>query len=311
MSTYKKRSFVSRIAEVYIRLTGDKGVFQSEEKTRKYMEERKRINSKGYEMPKKIRLNSELSINKGHNMQSFILSPNTGNNEDAVVLYFHGGAYVNQPVLQHFVFLDEIAIGSGMEIHMPIYPKAPNVTCSESMEVLLDYYRNDFLHKVNGKRIIFMGDSAGGGLALAFYERIKKEGLPLPTQLQLFSPWVDLSMEHPEVKALEKMDPMLSVTGLKVMGRAWAGELDSKNPSVSPLYGDLEIDASVRIFVGTREILLPDSRRLRDLLLDKNKGKNNFQMEYHEEKDMNHVYVLLPIPEGKEAIQKIVRALRS
>lgn len=315
MLTYKGRSFLSRIVEIYIKLTGDQQVFRSAKKMKNYMQERRVMNSKVYEIPRREKYASAIGSYDFQGMNYHVLDPLKNKDtpleaeQESIILYFHGGAYVNQPVLQHWVFLDEIAQKSAMPIIVPIYPKAPNASCSEAMEILLAFYEQDFLKRAKGKRIVFMGDSAGGGLALAFYQVVQERELSLPTMLQLFSPWVDVTMTDPQISGLVKQDPMLSVEGLKIMGRAWAKDRVLEEPLISPIYGDLDLPCRVRIFVGTREILLPDSRRLKEQLLLKNKCNSEFQLDYFEAVGMNHVYVLLPIPEGKAAINEIVKGL--
>ncbi|MBN2221282.1 MAG: alpha/beta hydrolase fold domain-containing protein, partial [Vallitaleaceae bacterium] len=266
MLTCKERSFVSRLAEVYIKLTGDQQVFRSTKKMKNYMQERRVMNSKVYEIPRREKYASAIHSYTFQGMDYHVLDPLKNKNipleedQESIILYFHGGAYVNQPVLQHWVFLDEIAQKSATSIVVPIYPKAPNACCSEAMETLLVFYEQDFLKRAKGKRIVFMGDSAGGGLAITFYKVVQERELRLPKLLQLFSPWVDVTMTDPQIPGLIKQDPMLSVEGLKIMGSAWAKERELDDPFVSPIYGDLELPCRVRIFVGTREILLPDSR---------------------------------------------------
>jgi len=49
-------------------------------------------------------------------------------------------------------------------------------------------------------RFIFMGDSAGGGLALAFAQKLLDENAAIqPIKSILFSPWLDLSMQNTEI----------------------------------------------------------------------------------------------------------------
>ena len=49
---------------------------------------------------------------------------------------------------------------------------------------------------VSPHNIIFMGDSAGGGLVLSVLGAAKAEGLPLPAGGILWSPWVDLTGDY-------------------------------------------------------------------------------------------------------------------
>ena len=56
------------------------------------------------------------------------------------------------------------------------------------------------LHKaVHPSQIVFGGDSAGGGMALALLQIIRDAGLPLPAAAVLISPWSDLTHSFPSV----------------------------------------------------------------------------------------------------------------
>ena len=64
------------------------------------------------------------------------------------------------------------------------------------------------------------GDSAGGGLALGLAETLADAGLPQPERIVLLSPWLDLTLSHPDLPAVEAHDPWLSSVGLRVAGEA-------------------------------------------------------------------------------------------
>ena len=56
------------------------------------------------------------------------------------------------------------------------------------------------LHKaVPHSKIVFAGDSAGGGLCLSVLTILRDLGLPLPAGAVLISPWVDLTHSFPSV----------------------------------------------------------------------------------------------------------------
>lgn len=103
-----------------------------------------------------------------------------------------------------------------------------------------------------------MGDSAGGGLSLALAEYFRMEGIRLPDELVLISPWVDTVMENEEIKAYEPKDPFLCVSSLRVCARHWAGDLDVHDWRISPIYGDMKGIHNVTVFTGTSEIFYPD-----------------------------------------------------
>ncbi|CAG8824102.1 20475_t:CDS:2, partial [Dentiscutata erythropus] len=50
---------------------------------------------------------------------------------------------------------------------------------------------------INPKKIVFAGESAGGGLTLATLLFLRDAGLPLPGGAVVLSPWVDLTHSMP------------------------------------------------------------------------------------------------------------------
>ncbi|KAK1231819.1 hypothetical protein PQX77_005033 [Marasmius sp. AFHP31] len=63
------------------------------------------------------------------------------------------------------------------------------------------------LHKpVPPEKIVFAGDSAGGGLCLSVLAILRDMGVPMPAGAVLISPWVDLTHSFPSVMANSKTD---------------------------------------------------------------------------------------------------------
>ena len=58
---------------------------------------------------------------------------------------------------------------TGAEVVLMVYPKAPVYTCSESYDACVKYYL-EYIEKNSCGKIVFMGDSAGGGMALGMAE---------------------------------------------------------------------------------------------------------------------------------------------
>jgi acetyl esterase/lipase len=148
-----------------------------------------------------------------------------------------------------------------------------------------------------------MGDSAGGGFSAAFCEYLAVNDMPQPENLILISPWVDMSMsgDYDDVE----YDPMLGIEGAREIGKAWAGDLDTKDYKVSPLFGEVDKLPKTTIFVGTHEIIYPDIVEFYNKLHD-----NGVDAELIVGEEMSHVYPLYPmVPEAKEAFNRIVEIL--
>src|SRR6185295_17054509 len=105
------------------------------------------------------------------------------------------------------------------------------------------------------------GDSAGGGLALAYAISSIRRGRPVPAGMVLIAPWLDATLSNPEIAAVEALDPWLARPGLVAAGRAWAMGDHPERWEVSPIYAgdeDLARLPPTTVFIGTHDILHPD-----------------------------------------------------
>src|SRR6202453_1301621 len=58
--------------------------------------------------------------------------------------------------------------------------------------------------------IVFAGESAGGGLAVATLVNARDHGLPLPAAAFLMSPYADLTLAGTTMETKRELDPQLS-----------------------------------------------------------------------------------------------------
>ena len=116
---------------------------------------------------------------------------------DAVVFYMHGGGYQHDFSSFHWKFLKKVVEKTGAEVIAPAYRLIPFGTCRDAFELIVPLYR-EYADRYREKKLILMGDSAGGGLALALAEYFRAEGIRMPDELILMSPWVDVAMENPD-----------------------------------------------------------------------------------------------------------------
>lgn len=301
----EERSVSSKVIEEAIWLSGVKKKSQSKEKTKKQIQKALKKNAKPYKFPKLIRMKAKIVKEVCDGMDYYIV--NKQENEKNIVIYMHGGCYVNQPVYFHWKFIEQVAINTGYTIYVPIYPKAPNCTYVECYQKVLKLY----LEIVNNeeevdKNVAFMGDSAGGGFILAFAQYLRNSGIRKnANNIIMISPWLDMALENPDIKELEKVDPSIAIYGIGEMAKTWAGGSTFDNYMLSPLKGTFEKLGKMTIFIGTHEVLLPDARELKDKLTDLGLDFNYYEYPY-----MNHVFPLFPIiPEAKKAKKTIYKIL--
>lgn len=298
----EKRSFRSWLSEKLLQLRLKRGWFNSHEKPEPFLELRRKINAEQFVMPTPLKLLAVIERQRIEGLDCILLSERAAVSP-LRILYLHGGAYVEQPILPHWLFLDRINNQCKATIIVPLYPKAPEYTIDDTFDSLVNLYRR-MLESSRSSDIVIMGDSAGGGLALALAQQIALESLNKPKALILISPWLDITMRNAAIDSLEREDPMLNRRFLQVMGKAWAGEMDPNHWRLSPINGPVERLPPTSLFVGTHELFLADARKF--TMLCRRKG---VAVEYHEYPKMNHDFPLFPIPEARDAQREIVKTI--
>ena len=151
-------------------------------------------------------------------------------------------------------------------------------------------------------RIAFVGDSAGGGLALATLYKLRDEGFALPAAAVAVSPWTDLALTGPSLQLNAAVDPMLDVAMLPALANGYLGGADPHNQYASPLYGNASGLPPTLIHVGSDEILRDDAVRMADKL-----RAAGCDVEIEIWPRMPHAWhhFARVLPEGRDAIARI------
>lgn len=222
------------------------------------------------------------------------------NNTDVVMLYLHGGAYMANITRQHWDFTEQLIIRTKATVVVPDYPLAPEAVFTETYAFIENLYAA-ILAEYPSKRIILLGDSAGGGLAFGFVQQLRNEGKKQPEQVILFSPWLDISMRNPLMIPIDKEDNILSIKGLQIAGQKYAGTADLKDFRVSPLYGSLKGLCRISVFTGTKDILNPDVKKLKELMNEQQLNLNCFEYPH-----LFHDWVIITsLKESQDVINKV------
>lgn len=252
------------------------------------------------EIPKRIKFARPMKEYRMDGMQVFEMA--TADESKPIILYLHGGGYIHTFSKMHWKMLAEISEATGCGIIAPNYPLLPKHTAREAHALVLKLYR-ELLKRYPAHRIIIMGDSAGGGFSLALAEEINDLSHPLPRQVILISPWVDITGGD---ESIEEYDTWLRCKPLRQYGLDWANNLNPHDPMVSPLYGNMKGLPSTDIFVGTWEIFYPDIIKCSEKLKEA-----GVSVSLHVGFQMGHVYPLYPAPEGKKARKEIAEIINS
>lgn len=223
-----------------------------------------------------------------------------------VLVYLHGGGYAFGPIEMQWEYITELALKTGYAAllidfrQLPEYPFPAGL--DDSVKVIAHLEENNALPP----NWILVGDSSGGGLALATCYRLKEAHQPLPGKLVLLSPGLDLSGSNEELPQLDKIDPIISLAFYQKMGKAYAAQHDARDPQISPLFGELKGLPLLLLQVGARELLVGDCRKFRERC-----EKEGVQLQYEEYPGMFHVFPTYGfLPESKRAADAQVNFIR-
>lgn len=187
-----------------------------------------------------------------------------GCSSEHTLLHLHGGGYVMGSCGSHRSLTSQTAVACGIEAVLPEYRLAPEHPSPAALEDAVAAYRALLALGREAHTIVLLGDSAGGGLALATLVALRDAGVPLPAATVLLSPWTDLTFSGESVTTRAAVDPWISPPLLAPFSRHYIGDLDPADPRVSPLFADLRGLPPMLIQVGDQEVLLSDSTRLAD-----------------------------------------------
>ena len=210
-----------------------------------------------------------------------------------VVVAIHGGAYVGRATIFHWWTYADMARQRGATVVVPDYTLAP-VGTAETEVVRMTDFISQMIDEHGTENVSVLGDSAGGGLALLAAQALVRRGSSMPGRLVLLAPWLDVSMSDP--RSAQADDPLLDVANAAKDGRLWAGNLSTKDPLASPLFGSFEGLPPTAVYSSSRDMLAIDALRLRDRVLAEDIQNFTFRLR----KDLLHDFVIYtPLPDAQ------------
>ena len=206
-----------------------------------------------------------------------------------VLLYLHGGGYVMGNPGMERSFIARIALGAGAShVFSADYRLAPNHPFPAAVDDAFSAYLGMIAGGVDPRRLVVVGDSAGGGLALALIIELRDARHPLPAGAVLFSPWVDLANNASTFASNAMTDYLPPMAGRAAV--EYLGGADPTDPLASPIHAALSGLPPLLVLAGGREMILDDSTRLSE------RARNHgVDVELVVEPDMFHVWpVVVP-----------------
>eukprot|EP00164_Ancoracysta_twista_P000531 GFYU01000709.1.p1 GENE.GFYU01000709.1~~GFYU01000709.1.p1 ORF type:complete len:380 (+),score=83.15 GFYU01000709.1:50-1141(+) len=238
--------------------------------------------------PHHVKKTAITAVRNGKTLTGFSLIPDNCTS-DATVLYIHGGAYCFCSAASHLPVTTRIADISECRVITIDYRLAPEDPYPAGLDDCQDWY--DWLLssdagdlQTTADKIVFMGDSAGGGMSLALLAKLRdSKSHPLPRAAVLLSPWSDLKNDTPSWKDhtdyidIEKVpfDPAAMYAGTHALD----------HPLVSPVNSSMHGLPPMLVLTGECEALYDDNR----ILVEKMNAAD-VDVKWIVATDMIHVY---------------------
>ncbi|MBO5040109.1 MAG: alpha/beta hydrolase [Clostridia bacterium] len=225
-----------------------------------------------------------------------VITPETVKDKNSALIYIHGGGYVAGGFGYAKAYAMYLSEKTGLKTFFPAYRLAPENKCPDAVKDCVKAYKYIVESlEYDPKRIILIGESAGGGLIYSLCAALKKLSLPLPLGLIAISPWTDLTMSGQSYKENAEIDPSMSMERLKFFAENYT--VDPKDPLASPLFGDLSELPPSLIVSGGDEIMLSDAVSLHEKLI-----KVGSPSRHHIEKGLWHAYPLYHLTDVSDAV---------
>lgn len=220
------------------------------------------------------------------------------------ILHLHGGGYVGMLKNSYRTMAGLYSeVSGGADVLTIDYRVAPENPYPAALEDAFAAY--GYLLDIGYKhdKIIFAGDSAGGGLAMALCMYLRDRELRLPKGLVAMSPWTDLAASGSSYIDNRDTDPVFGGgADSLIYNSPYIGGHDVHDPYISPLYGDFTNFPPMLIQVGTCEMLLSDACGVAKKALDA-----GVRVKLSKYEGMFHVFQMAAklMPESKRAWMEV------
>jgi monoterpene epsilon-lactone hydrolase len=212
-----------------------------------------------------------------------------------VLLFLHGGGFQMGSLRSDGELAARLGRAGGMRV---LAPEDPFPAAIDDALTAWHWLRTD--QDLPAASMAVVGDSAGGGLAVALLVALRDAGQPLPAAAVLMSPTVDLTSSGASMTERADQDPFSTPALLRQLAADYLAGADPKTPLASPLFASLSGLPPLLIQAGTADLLLSDAERLAAAAT-----QAGVHVTLHIGDGLPHVYpIMLGTPEAAQATEQ-------
>jgi salicylate hydroxylase len=222
---------------------------------------------------------------------------------ERAVLHFHGGAYVFGSARGSAEYAGRLADALDAECFTVDYRLAPEHPYPAAIDDSFAAYRGLLARGYDPSTILFSGESAGGGLALALGLALQRAGLAPPAGILAVCPFTDLTLSGPSIEANSGDDPASHRDSLAQLGASYFQGHEPTDPMVSPYFGDLGCLPPIFLTAAEGEVLESDTTRFASKARDA-----GVDVTLEMVADSVHIFTIFPfLPEARGVLGKACR----
>jgi monoterpene epsilon-lactone hydrolase len=173
---------------------------------------------------------------------------------DATLLYLHGGGYAFHAGVSRR-FADMLASLLGARLFTPDYRLTPEHPHPAQQDDALAAYRYLLEEGVDPKKLVVIGDSAGGHLTLMLLVALRDAVLPQPALAVGLCPWTDIGERGRSLYANDRYDCVQGYMAVR-FGEWLVGSTGYSREALSPIYQSYAGLAPIYLQGGGREGLI-------------------------------------------------------
>lgn len=227
---------------------------------------------------------------------------------DHRILYIHGGSWCNADIKSYRPFAARIAKSSGYSVFLINYRVAPENPFPAGLSDCLASYTKMLVEGPEGEgkalKTFVAGNSTGANMSLALLFLIKERKLLLPSAVALLSPVTNCDF----IEENKNINTFNSIPALKeCLSSYLLKSADTKQPLVSPVYGDLNGLPDILVQVSEVETVFDDV-----ITFVKKAKESRLNIELQTWADMPHDFQRFApfLPQANDAIDKICNFLK-
>ncbi|MCF6221817.1 MAG: alpha/beta hydrolase [Robiginitomaculum sp.] len=225
---------------------------------------------------------------------------------EVTALYLHGGGYTfNSEISANFA--KTLASLLNIKLFMLDYRLTPENPHPAQIEDALEAYNFLLKKGVGPNKLIVIGDSAGGHLALMLLIALRDLELPQPALAIGLCPWTDIGERGDSLDANDRYDLVQGYMAVR-FGEWLRGNSEFTNEELSPIHQDFSGLAPIYMQGGGREVLI-------DMIRDfaKTIRKQGHEVVLDVWPTMTHVFHMhgLTLLESRQAFERLLEIINT